>query len=100
MGEAIDFWRVASIEPDRHFALRAEMRAPGEAMLEFHLEPLAEGRRTRLTLSARYMPKGLVGLMYWYAVAPFHALVFPGLLEGIAAQAERSELPPPPPPPR
>jgi uncharacterized protein YbjT (DUF2867 family) len=100
VGEAIDFWRVASIEPDRHFALRAEMRAPGEAMLEFHLEPLAEGRRTRLTLSARYMPKGLVGLLYWYAVAPFHALVFPGLLEGIAAQAERSELPPPPPPPR
>jgi hypothetical protein len=89
VGEVIDFWRVASIEPDRHFALRAEMRAPGEALLEFHLEALDGGARTRLTLSARYMPKGLIGLIYWYAVAPFHALVFPGLLEGIAGQAER-----------
>lgn len=88
VGEVIDFWRVASIEPDRHFALRAEMRAPGEALLEFHLDPLDAGTRTKLTLSARYMPKGLIGLMYWYAVAPFHALVFPGLLEGIATQAE------------
>lgn len=88
VGEVIDFWRVASIEPDRHFALRAEMRAPGEALLEFHLEPLDGGARTKLTLSARYMPKGLIGLIYWYAVAPFHALVFPGLLEGIARQAE------------
>lgn len=91
VGEVIDFWRVASIVPDRHFALRAEMRAPGEALLEFHLEPLDGGRRTLLTLSARYMPKGLIGLAYWYAVAPFHALVFPGLLDGIAAQAEMGE---------
>lgn len=88
VGEAIDFWRVAAVEPDSHFALRAEMRAPGEALLEFHLEPLDEGTRTRLTLSARYMPKGLIGLAYWYSVAPFHALVFPSLLAGIAKDAE------------
>jgi uncharacterized protein YbjT (DUF2867 family) len=98
VGEVIDFWRVASIEPDRHFALRAEMRAPGDALLEFHLDPLDAGARTKLTLSARYMPRGVLGLMYWYAVAPFHALVFPGLLDGIAAQAEHTRSCPPPSP--
>lgn len=91
VGEVIDFWRVSSVETDRHFALRAEMRAPGEAQLEFDLEPVdgASTPRTKLTLSARYMPRGLVGLLYWYAVAPFHALVFPGLLKGIAEEAVR-----------
>lgn len=91
-GEALDFWRVTGIEPERHLALRAEMKLPGEALLEFDLEPCKDvcGQltRTRLTMTARFLPKGLLGLAYWYAVLPVHRVVFRGMLEGIRQAAE------------
>ena len=84
-GEALDFWRVTGIERNRRLSLRAEMKLPGEALLEFSLEPEAAG--TRLTQTARFRPRGLAGLAYWYAVLPLHAIVFRGMLEGIRAVA-------------
>jgi uncharacterized protein YbjT (DUF2867 family) len=42
-GEALDFWRVVGFERDRRLALRAEMKLPGEALLEFRIEPPAGG---------------------------------------------------------
>jgi uncharacterized protein YbjT (DUF2867 family) len=93
-GEALDFWRVTGLERDRRLGLHAEMRLPGEAMLEFELEPLgaeageAGAKRTRLWQTARFRPRGLAGLLYWYAVAPFHGIVFRGMLEGIRREAE------------
>lgn len=93
-GEALDFWRVTGIEPDRHLALRAEMKLPGEALLEFHLEPRAAeggGHRTHLTMTARFLPKGLLGLAYWYAALPLHHVVFRGMLEGIRRAAEQAD---------
>jgi Protein of unknown function (DUF2867) len=65
--------------------LHAEMRLPGEAWLEWSTEPVEGG--TRLVQTARFRPRGLLGRAYWFAVAPFHGLVFPGLLKGIAADA-------------
>ncbi len=84
-GEALDFWRVTGLEKNRHLSLRAEMKLPGEALLEFSLAPEAAG--TRLTQTARFRPRGLFGLAYWYAVLPLHAVVFSGMLSGIRAEA-------------
>jgi hypothetical protein len=95
-GEAVDFWRVVGIEADRRLRLRAEMKLPGDAVLEFVIEPMpsgiaraADACRCRLVQTARFRPRGLSGLAYWYAVWPLHALVFGGLLRGICRAAER-----------
>lgn len=85
-GEALDFWRVVGLERNRSVALRAEMRLPGEAMLEFHIEPHGAGQCTLQQL-ARFQPRGLPGLLYWYAVAPLHHIVFRGMLLGIQREA-------------
>jgi len=86
-GEALDFWRVVDIERDRRLALRAEMKLPGEAQLEFDVQRI-DRERTRLVMTARFRPKGLLGLAYWYAVLPLHGIVFKGMLSGIRRVAE------------
>jgi len=68
--------------------LRAEMKLPGEAMLEFRITPTADGGCT-LKQVALFKPKGLLGLAYWYSVLPFHHFVFDGMLRGIRDEAER-----------
>jgi uncharacterized protein YbjT (DUF2867 family) len=88
-GEALDFWRVSGLERDRRLTLRAEMKLPGEALLEFRLEPSADGRHTTLVQDARFLPKGLLGLAYWYAVLPLHGFVFRGMLRGIERAAKK-----------
>lgn len=89
-GEAVGFWRVTELERGRRLTLRAEMRLPGDAILDFELST-AESRdgapATRLLQTARFRPKGLAGLLYWYAVTPFHGPVFDGLLKGIREAA-------------
>jgi uncharacterized protein YbjT (DUF2867 family) len=85
VGEPVDFWRVEDLEPDRLLVLHAEMRLPGVAWLEWRLEPVAGG--TLVLQTARFRPRGLWGRAYWYAVVPFHGMVFPGLLKGIADDA-------------
>ncbi|MBM3675590.1 MAG: SDR family oxidoreductase [Actinobacteria bacterium] len=93
IGEPVDFWRVEDLETDRRLVLHAEMRLPGEAWLEWTTEP--DGSGTRLRQTARFRPRGLLGRVYWYAVAPFHCLVFPGLIRGIAHDAtHRHDAPP------
>lgn len=89
-GEALDFWRVTDVVPERRLELRAEMKLPGQASLEFTIEPDGKGR-SRLTQTARFQPRGLGGIAYWYAVLPLHGVVFAGMLEGIRAHAERSD---------
>lgn len=89
-GEALDFWRVVGIERDRSLRLRAEMRLPGVAMLLFDLTPHEDRARTTLTMTARFRPKGLLGLAYWYSVLPLHHLVFSGMLRGIQRNAEQT----------
>ena len=85
-GEALDFWRVVGIEPNRRLALRAEMKLPGEAMLEFRIEPRGDSR-SLLRQTALFQPRGLVGLAYWYAVLPLHHVVFSGMLSEIRREA-------------
>ncbi|MEQ8846685.1 DUF2867 domain-containing protein [Botrimarina sp.] len=87
-GETLDFWRVVGLERGRSLALRAEMKLPGEAMLDFNIRPRNGSDGVGLTMRARYRPRGLVGIAYWYAVAPLHNIVFGGMLKGIRDTAE------------
>jgi uncharacterized protein YbjT (DUF2867 family) len=86
-GDALDFWRVIDVERPRHLLLNAEMKLPGEAVLFFKLLQRDDGR-TELRQIARFLPRGLLGLVYWYGVTPFHGYVFEGMLRGIAKAAE------------
>ena len=88
-GDALDFWRVVGLEEPRWLSLRAEMKLPGEALLEFRVEPDPEGGGSRLVQTARFIPRGLLGLAYWYSVMPLHGVVFRGMLDGIRRAAER-----------
>jgi len=87
VGEALDFWRVEALEPNRLMRLRAEMKLPGRAWLEFEICK-TEGGRTQLAQTAFFAPKGLAGLAYWYILYPFHRLIFSGMIRRIAHNAE------------
>jgi uncharacterized protein YbjT (DUF2867 family) len=82
VGDTIDCWRVTGFVADRSLRLAAEMRLPGRAWLEFEVSPCEGGSRLRQT--AVFEPSGLAGLAYWYGIYPLHALVFRGMLQGIA----------------
>jgi hypothetical protein len=91
-GEALDFWRVEEVEPGRRLLLRAEMKLPGKAWLEYVLES-ADASRTTLIQTARYYPKGLLGLFYWFALYPMHRVIFRGLSRSIVVRALQSGTP-------
>ncbi len=89
-GEALDFWRVTGLDRNRWLRLNAEMRLPGEAVLQFTITPDKDNPgRCSLEQAAKFRPKGLLGLAYWYAVLPLHGIVFKGMLRGIRASAEK-----------
>ena len=96
-GDALDFWRVEELVPGRRLRLHAEMRLPGEAWLTWDLGSVGSG--TRVTQTALFRPRGLLGRLYWLAVAPFHRLVFPRMLDGLLAAAEVDRDPEPGPDP-
>jgi uncharacterized protein YbjT (DUF2867 family) len=86
VGDALDFWRVEAVDPGKMIRLRAEMKVPGRAWLEFQAEDPGD-HRTLLTQTAFFEPKGLFGLLYWYALYPVHGLIFSGLIRSLAEQA-------------
>ena len=88
VGDALDFWRVEAVEPNRSIRLRAEMKVPGLAWLEFRSVAQPDGS-TLLTQTAFFEPKGLLGLLYWYILYPVHSLIFSGLIREIAKSAQR-----------
>ncbi len=88
VGDALDFWRVEAVEPGRRLLLRAEMKVPGKAWLQFQATPRDEGQ-TLLAQTAYFAPRGLPGLLYWYALSPMHGLIFGGLIEQVARRAQR-----------
>ena len=81
VGDALDFWRVESFEPGRLLRLRAEMKLPGRAWLEFEVTQREGGSTIRQT--AIFDPLGLFGLVYWYALYPIHKLMFSGMLRNV-----------------
>jgi len=82
-GDALDFWRVLEIDAPRQLTLLAEMKTPGEAILEIRLTPQPNGL-TQIQLLSRFMPRGLMGILYWYLLYPFHEMIFSGMLRAIA----------------
>jgi uncharacterized protein YbjT (DUF2867 family) len=80
-GDWLDFWRVEAIEPNRLLRLHAEMRLPGRAWLQF--EVTGDGPVV-LRQTATFDPVGLLGLLYWYGLYPFHVVMFRGMLSAIA----------------
>lgn len=88
LGDSLDWWRVESIEPNTRLLLRAEMKVPGRAWLEFEVTPIENGSRIRQT--AIFDPAGLFGTFYWFALYPIHAFIFSGMLRGIARRARPS----------
>jgi uncharacterized protein YbjT (DUF2867 family) len=85
VGEAVDFWRVEAAERDHLLRLRAEMKLPGRAWLQWTVT--AEGEGSRLIQTALFSPRGLSGAAYWYALYPFHRLIFSDLIRAVAKRA-------------
>ena len=81
VNDVIDFWRVEVIEKRRQLLLRAEMKVPGRAWLEFRIDPDRE--QNRLTVTAYYQSKGRWGRIYWYIFLPFHHFIFYDLIKQI-----------------
>jgi hypothetical protein len=88
VGDALDFWRVESYEPDRRLRLAAEMKVPGRAWLEFEVDGDDDGGSS-IHQTAVFDPAGLFGLIYWYGIYPLHRCVFAGTLRGIQRRVER-----------
>ncbi|MBB5152552.1 SDR family oxidoreductase [Saccharopolyspora phatthalungensis] len=87
-GDALDWWRVERLDEGRFLRLRAEMKVPGRAWLEMSVRP-GDPHGTRYRQCAIFTPHGLAGHAYWWAVAPFHGLVFGGMARNILTTAEK-----------
>lgn len=94
VGDALDFWRVLAVEEYKRLLLQAEMKLPGEAVMQFSIEPLAVDR-IELRLITRFRPRGLFGLLYWHTMKPGHALLFKGMLAGMSLRIGCTVLSPP-----
>lgn len=91
VGDSLDFWRVEELDRGSLLRLRAEMRLPGLAWLELSVTPeeSVPGRpHCRYRQRALFHPRGLSGHAYWWAVSPFHSIVFGGMARNIARKAE------------
>ena len=97
-GDSLDWWRVEAIEDGTELRLRAEMRLPGLAWLEFTVGSTQRPDRSVLRQRALFHPRGAAGHTYWWAMRPFHGLVFGSMLRNIARAAEQLMAAPPPPP--
>ena len=90
LGDQIDYWTVIGLEPERRLTLHFGMKAPGSGILEFEIEPLADGR-TRVNQTAYWHPQGVWGILYWLVLAPAHLFIFKGMTAAIARRAEAEE---------
>jgi len=87
VGDALDFWRVLELNPPYRLLLLAEMKTPGEALLEFQLIPAGDDQ-VELQMLSRFLPRGLWGILYWYGLYPIHEWIFFGMQKGIAASIQ------------
>lgn len=107
-GDALDFWRVLDVQPGKRLLLLAEMKVPGDALLEFVVRPVPDAEHggdavatatgaaaTELWMQSWFLPRGLAGLAYWYALLPVHGRIFRGMLAAIATATGAPVLRPP-----
>ncbi|MHC4984916.1 MAG: SDR family oxidoreductase [Planctomycetota bacterium] len=81
INDVVDFWRVEDLQPDRKLLLRAEMKLPGQAWLEFTIEDRGDTRA--LSVTPFYHTTTFLGRLYWYAFLPCHHFVFANLIKQI-----------------
>ena len=86
VGDALDFWRVLAVTPPGRLLLLAEMKLPGQALLDIRVTSAGAGQ-TEIQLLSRFLPAGLWGILYWYALYPFHQMIFRGMLRALARTA-------------
>lgn len=94
VGDAIDFWRVEEVDPPALLRLRAEMKLPGDAWLEFSITTEgveSGGKVTLLHQRALFIPRGLPGRLYWLSISPLHNIVFGSMIENLAKAAREGE---------
>lgn len=84
MGDALDFWKVVDIKPGKRVLLYAQMKVPGKAWLEFDVQS------DQLVQTAHFLPRGLLGRLYWYSVLPFHYFVFTDLARTVVEGRKRN----------
>lgn len=95
VGDVVDFFRVDEIEEPRLLRLKAEMKVPGNAWLQWEIKDYqsagqeGEQKKIMITQTAFFAPKGLLGRIYWYAIAPFHAVIFPLMLKEIVKNSRK-----------
>ena len=81
INDVVDFWRIEDLEVNKKLLLRAEMKFPGKAWLEFNIAQ--QDNQRRLNITAYYETKGLFGRIYWYLCLPFHRFIFDNLIKDI-----------------
>jgi hypothetical protein len=85
INDVVDFWRVEDLQKNMRLLLRAEMKLPGKAWLEFKIRN--EGTERRLCITAYYHPDGYFGEIYWYIFLPFHKVLFNNLIKQIESRS-------------
>ncbi len=85
----VDFWYVQDLDAGRRLLLRAEMKLPGRAWLEFLLSPQPRGQ-TLVRCCAWFEPRGLLGELYWWVLYPAHVLIFRGMVQAVCRKAARA----------
>ena len=90
-GDTIDFWRVEAVEENKLLRMRAEMKVPGRAWLQYEVKPV-EANQCLVTQTAFYEPRGLSGFLYWYALYIPHLVIFPGMLRALGKKAVQASL--------
>ncbi|GAB4415772.1 MAG: SDR family oxidoreductase [Anaerolineales bacterium] len=84
--DMLDFYRVEAIEENRSLLLRSELKVPGDGWMEWRVE--IEDGKTRLSQTGYFAPRGFLGFVYWFALAPFHKLIFRGMLKSLVRLSE------------
>jgi len=87
IGDTIDYWTVLALEPQRRLTLNFDMKAPGNGVLEFEIEPV-DAQHTRVAVTAYWHPAGIWGLIYWWLLVPAHLFIFKGMTREIARRAQ------------
>ena len=90
VGDVVDSWRVIALVPDRSITFLMEMKAPGAGVLEYTIDDRGDERRIKVC--AYWHPAGAWGLLYWYALVPFHDFIFRGATRTVTRRAEQGRL--------
>lgn len=90
-GDIIDCFRVGRVKFQSKLVLVSELKLPGSAVLDFRITRI-DNERTKLHQSARFIPRGVRGMLYWHTTRRLHKIVFKGLLRGIAKKIGKPVL--------